>query len=337
MTKKNEVIAQMPIAIGARGPILPGEREIMKPPPPLNYIRSFECSARHLSFTEAANELGYTQAAISNHVRALEQYLGRQLFIRYPRSLELTEMGEAFLPTLRQALNQIDFATESVLAAVRNRTVVISCPTSLAENWLARCIANFSKQNPEIEILLHGTIWEERTEQIADFVISIRRYDNRPEGALQLWEDRLVLLCTPQLLKGPDAFSTPEDVLKANWISVHGRQELWQDMATALGIDAAANDKRLSTNSTNIALELAANGAGCVVTTLSLASTYMERGLLVEPFPSQVASPWNYYLSESQTSKGAVVKKVREWILAEARSFMPTSPPASEVSPTADF
>lgn len=295
----------------------------MKPPPPLNYIRSFECSARHLSFTDAANELGYTQSAISNHVRALEQYLGRQLFIRYPRSLELTEMGEAFLPTLRQALNQIDFATESVLAAVRNKTVVISCPTSLAENWLARCIANFSKQHPDIEILLHGTIWEERTEQIADFVISVRRYDNRPDGAAQLWEDRLVLLCPPQFLSGRDALTAPQDVLKANWISVHGRQELWQDMATALGIDASGNDKRLSTNSTNIALELAANGAGCVVTTLSLARTYMERGLLVEPFPSQVASPWNYYLSESHVSKGIVVRRVREWILAEARRFMP--------------
>src|SRR5512136_271357 len=70
----------------------------MKPPPPLNHIRSFECSARHLSFTLAANELGYTQAAVSNHVRALEHYLGRKLFIRYPRSLKLTEMGEAFLP-----------------------------------------------------------------------------------------------------------------------------------------------------------------------------------------------------------------------------------------------
>ncbi len=71
----------------------------MKPPPPLNYIRSFECSARHLSFTAAASELGYTQAAVSNHVRALEHYIGRQLFVRYPRSLKLTEVGEAFLPT----------------------------------------------------------------------------------------------------------------------------------------------------------------------------------------------------------------------------------------------
>jgi len=295
----------------------------MKPPPPLNYIRSFECSARHLSFTEAAKELGYTQAAISSHVRALEQYLGRQLFIRYPRSLELTEMGKAFLPTLRQALNQIDFATESVLAAGRNRTVVISCPTSLAENWLARCIASFSKKNPEIEILLHGTIWEERAEQIADFVITIRRYDNVPEGAQQLWQDRLVLLCPPQFIEGPNGIRAPQDLVKANWISVHGRQELWQDMGTALGFDASANDKRLSTNSTNIALELAASGAGCVITTQSLAQIYMERGLLVEPFPTRISSPWNYYLTENQTSKGTVVKKVREWILTEADRFMP--------------
>jgi DNA-binding transcriptional LysR family regulator len=308
----------------------------MKPPPPLNYIRSFECAARHLSFTDAANELGYTQAAISNHVRALEQYLGRQLFIRYPRSLELTEMGEAFLPTLRQGLNQIDFATESVLAASRNKTVVVSCPTSLAENWLAGCIARFSKRHPDIEIQLNGTIWEERAEQIADFVITVRRFDNRPEGALQLWDDRLVLLCAPQLLSGPSPFKMPEDVLRANWIAVHGRQELWQDMATALGIDASANDKRLSTNSTNIALELAANGAGCVVTTLSLARTYIERGLLIEPFPSQVASPWNYYLSDSRTSKGAV-RKVREWILDEARQFMPQRPSADQAGSTGDF
>ena len=329
MTKKNEVMMNSLLRGGSEATYCGSEKgNPMKPPPPLNYIRSFECSARHLSFTEAANELGYTQAAISNHVRALEQYLGRQLFIRYPRSLELTEMGEAFLPTLRQALNQIDFATESVLAAGRNRTVVISCPTSLAENWLARCIASFSKLNPEIEILLHGTIWEERAEQIADFVITIRRYDNRPEGALQLWQDRLILLCAPQFLEGPGAFRSPQDVVKANWISVHGRQELWQDMAAALGIDASANDKRLSTNSTNIALELAANGAGCVITTLSLARTYLERGLLVEPFATQIASPWNYYLTENLTSKGTVVKKVREWILAEAERFMPASMPS---------
>lgn len=292
----------------------------MKAPPPLNYIRSFECAARHLSFTDAGDELGYTQAAISNHVRALEQYIGRQLFIRYPRSLKLTEIGEAFLPTLRQALNQIDFATEAILASARRRTVVISCPTSLAENWLANCIAGFSKKYPEFEILLHGSIWEEPAEQIADIVISIRRYDNIPPTGIQLWAETTLLLCAPQFLTGPKALVTPSDILKMNWISVHGRQELWQDMANALGIDAGGNEKRLSTNSTNIALELAASGAGCIVTTRSLARTYVERGLLVEPFATRLASPWNYYLVDSPVSKGVVIKKVREWIIEHAKA-----------------
>ncbi|MEP7456639.1 LysR substrate-binding domain-containing protein [Phyllobacterium sp. SB3] len=292
----------------------------MKPPPPLNYIRSFECSARHLSFTDAANELGYTQAAISNHVRSLEQYIGHKLFIRYPRSLKLTEMGEAFLPTLRQALNQIDYATEAILASVRNRTVVISCPTSLAENWLAGCVASFSTRHPEVELLLHGTIWEEPAEQIADILISIRRYDNEPPSSIRLWEETSVLLCAPQLLTGPNALTSPADILKVNWIAVHGRQELWQDMAAALGIDAVSNEKRLSTNSTNIAMELAASGAGCIVTTLSLARSYVERGLLVEPFSIRMASPWNYYLSENSVSKGMVVKKVKEWIIEQAKA-----------------
>ncbi|MGB3389888.1 MAG: LysR substrate-binding domain-containing protein [Pseudaminobacter sp.] len=292
-----------------------------KVPAPLNYIRSFECSARHLSFTEAADELGYTQAAISNHVRALENYLGRQLFIRYPRSLKLTEIGEAFLPMLREALKQIDFATEAVLASARNRTVVISCPTSLAENWLSKAISAFSRKNPEIEILMHGIIWEQPTEQIADVSIAVRRDDNRPAFSAQLWQDRLVMVCAPELLTGRGAISKPDDLLKANWIAIHGRQEFWPEMAAALGIDASRNDKRLSTNSTNIALELAASGAGCLVTTWSLARLYVERGLLVEPFKARPPSRWNYYLMDSPTAKGGVVRRVREWLMDEAHGF----------------
>ncbi|MDX8451399.1 LysR substrate-binding domain-containing protein [Mesorhizobium sp. VK9D] len=291
----------------------------MKPPPPLNYIRSFESSARHLSFTTAAKELGYTQAAVSTHVRALEHYIGRQLFIRYPRSLKLTEMGEAFLPTLRQALDQIDQATEAIVASSRNRTVVVSCPMSLVENWLAGCMAAFRKKHPEIEIVLHGTIWEDISEQIADITISTRRFDDRPPSAIPLWNDELVLLCAPGMLEGEHALKTPQDMLKVDWIFVHGRQEYWQVVTEALGVDMEDHDKGLSTNASNIALELAAMGAGLVATQRSLSHAYMDRGLLVEPFPVRPPSPWNYYLTESQLSKGNIARTVKEWILSRAR------------------
>lgn len=292
----------------------------MKPPAPLNYIRSFEASARHLSFTAAARELGYTQAAVSTHVRALEHHIGRQLFIRYPRSLKLTEMGEAFLPTLRQALDQIDQATEAVVNSTRKRTVVVSCPMSLAENWLAGCMAAFRNQHPNIEIVLHGTIWEDMSDQIADITISTRRFDDRPPAGVPLWKEELVLLCAPSLLEGEHAVRTPEDIFKADWIFVHGRQEYWQCITAALGVDMEDSDKSLSTNASNIALELAATGAGLVATPRSLARAYLRRGLLVEPIPVAAASPWNYYLTEKQLSKGKIARTVREWILQRAEA-----------------
>ncbi|HKU98902.1 MAG TPA: LysR family transcriptional regulator, partial [Vineibacter sp.] len=40
--------------------------------PPLNALRAFEAAARHLSFTDAADELAVTQAAISHQIRGLE-------------------------------------------------------------------------------------------------------------------------------------------------------------------------------------------------------------------------------------------------------------------------
>lgn len=287
----------------------------MKPPAPLNYVRSFECAARHLSFTAAAKELGYTQAAVSSHVRALEHYIGRQLFIRYPRSLKLTEMGEAFLPTLRQALGQIDQATEAIVASSRKRTVVVSCPMSLAENWMAGCMAAFRSQHRDIEIVLHATIWEDLGEQIADLTVSTRRFDDRPAAGVPLWEEELVLLCAPSLL---EAVREPGDIFKVDWIFVHGRQEYWQCIVTALGLDMADHDKGLSTNASNVALELAAMGAGLVATQRSLARTYLQRGLLAEPFPVRAASPWSYYLTETRLPKGKVVRLVRQWILDRA-------------------
>jgi len=63
--------------------------------PPLNALRAFEAAARHLSFAEAAAELHVTPAAISHQIKALEEWLGQQLFERKTRQVRLTEAGQA--------------------------------------------------------------------------------------------------------------------------------------------------------------------------------------------------------------------------------------------------
>ena len=291
---------------------------IMKALPPLNFIRSFECAARHLSFTEAARELGYTQAAVSGHIRALEQAIGQDLFHREPKGVRLTEVGEAFLPTLRQALKQIDNATRAVMTTRLNEAVVISCPASLAQSWLADCIAAFMRQHAHINVTVHGTIWEDLSERLSDITISHCRIDEAPAGAAQLWEDRLMLVAAPGYIKGQGKQQAAAALSAANWIQLLGREEYWQRMSEALGIDDSEHVMRVSVNMMNMALEYAVRGAGVTVAPRSLVKPFVERKLLVEPTQVRPHSPWAYYLLESRHAKGRSVGTVKRWILQHA-------------------
>src|SRR5258705_10738440 len=78
-----------------------------QPLPPLKAMRYFEVSARHLSFTKAADELNVTHSAISHQIKALEDWLGVPLFRRQNRSLQLTEAGHAYLPALKDAFGRL--------------------------------------------------------------------------------------------------------------------------------------------------------------------------------------------------------------------------------------
>ena len=89
--------------------------------PPLNGLRSFEAAARHLSFTRAADELNVTPGAVSQQVKSLERALGITLFRRLPRSLVLTDEGEAYLPAIVSAFDIISKATELTAPALRGR------------------------------------------------------------------------------------------------------------------------------------------------------------------------------------------------------------------------
>ena len=276
-----------------------------RPQPPLNFIRSFECAARHLSFTKAADELGYTQAAISTHIRALETYMGRKLFVRTARSIRLTEMGEAFLPTLRQGLEMIDTATSAIATTARDRSVVIACPMSLAENWLPGCINAFAARYPDVEIVINATVWNNTEDHAADIVVSVDRDDVVPPGARMLWPETLSLVCAPGL---SERIRTADDLEAVTRIGVAGRQEYWAILSAALDLDGPETHTAIKTNASNVSLELAARGLGVTVALSTLCQTYIARGLLVEPLDVRPKSPWAYYIVNRLEERSPVIK-----------------------------
>ena len=276
-----------------------------RPPPPLHLIRSFEAAARHLSFTRAAEELGYTQAAISTHIRALEKHVGRQLFIRRARSLVLTEIGEAFLPSLRQALDQIDRATDAVVTGARQPSVTLACPVSLAENWLPEQLAAFLAANPDIAVLVHAIVWEAPGDDTAEISITIAREGEEPGGSALLWAETLSVFVSPDLA---ETVRQPGDLLSIPHISVAGRADDWTLVGAALGLDTQQATANLRTNSTNVALELATSGAGAVVAPSSLGEVYVQRGLLTSPITYRIPSPWGYHLGALSGSAGPAAR-----------------------------
>lgn len=284
-----------------------------KSAPPLNFIRSFECAARHLSFTRAAVELGLTQAAVSMHVRSLEKHLGLDLFQRFPRSLKLTDAGEAYLPSLREALLMIDSATQTVQISRAYKTVIIAAPMSFAENWLVPRISEFNRENRDIEIVIRGTVWSDPEEDEANISIEMYRHDNVPTDGRLLKGGELALICAPE---DAHLITQPEDIQDMPKVVVQGRHDYWLEYADELQLPALEIGKAIRTNASNIALELVSRRVGVTVLPVDLARTYLDRNLLATPLPQRSRSPWGYYIRETKTSNLAATKSLMRWLIS---------------------
>ena len=86
--------------------------------PSMSLLLVFEASARHESYTRAADELALSQSAVSRQVQALEEQLGAALFRRQGRSVKLTEVGRRYHSELRPALDRIRQATLQALSLI---------------------------------------------------------------------------------------------------------------------------------------------------------------------------------------------------------------------------
>ena len=110
--------------------------------PPLNWLRAFEASARHLNFTQAAAELHMTQAAISQQIKGLESSLGYALFTRLPRGLSLTDAGKSYIPAVKEAIEKLAVATDEIFGQTRGKMLSIRVNPVFYNAWLAPKLAD---------------------------------------------------------------------------------------------------------------------------------------------------------------------------------------------------
>ncbi len=299
--------------------------------PTVPALRAFEAAARLGSFTAAAEELDVTQGAVSQHVKALEKYMDRPLFLRLPRGATLTPEGRRAAEAVRDGLERIATALGP---GESERALTISVLPGFAVKWLFPRLIKFDQQHPEIEVSISTSA------RMMDFAggeadISIRYGRGGYPGLAveHLLDDAMFPVCSPRLLEDGPALRDVDDLehhvlLHDEIREIDGIQPSWVSWFHHCGLRAprAVNHRRFGQS--NMVIQAAIEGMGVALGRGPLAIDDLSAGHLVRPFGAAVPSGFAYYLV---CPRGALdrpkVKVFRDWLHAEAARVQPLPDP----------
>ena len=288
--------------------------------PPLNAMRAFDAAARHLSFTRAADELHVTQAAVSHQVKALEQDLGVPLFKRLNRAVILTEEGQALLPFVRGAFEQLTSGVRELERFCSGGTLTVTTPPSFAGEWLVGRLGRLQHLHPEINLHLNAT------PRVVDLVrenidCGIRHGCGDWPGliAYRLFQPSLRPVCSPALLTGDKPLRTPADLVHHTLLHALDGPDEWQLWLRAAGVDDIDVGRGLRFDNGDLAMKAALSGIGIAIGRTPLLDESLSDGRLVEPFDITLDSECAYhFIVPEATADQPKIQAFRGWLLNEA-------------------
>jgi len=205
--------------------------------PPLDLLLGFEAAARHLSFTKAAAELFLTQSAVSRQVQALEEALGVSLFQRKHRALLLTDEGQILFKSASSMLEQMRDLTRKIRGSGVQTTLSVTTVVSFASLWLIRRLPKFRESNPTVDVRISAdNHLVDLTRDRVDVAIRYCAQDAAPKGAVKLFGEDVMPVCSPSLLRDKKRpLKVPQDL--RHHVLLHddyAPREPWLDWETWL-------------------------------------------------------------------------------------------------------
>lgn len=265
---------------------------------PLNALRAFEASARHLSFTRAAIELCVTQAAVSHQVKSLEAQLNVTLFKRLPRGLMLTSEGESLLPVLRDAFDRIALTLDQFEGGHYREVLTVGAVGTFAVGWLLPRLADFHSRYPLIDLRLstHNNRVDVAAEGL-DYAIRFGAGAWHGTDACPLLEAPLTVLCVPQIA---EQLRSPADVLKHTLLRSY-RADEWSLWFQAAGLPSDTRVPRSVVFDSSLAMmEAALQGAGVALAPARMFSRQLENDVIRQPFEMGITTG-SYWLTRLQS------------------------------------
>ncbi|MDN8007925.1 beta-lactamase transcriptional regulator PenR [Burkholderia multivorans] len=286
----------------------------LRPHLPLNALRAFESSARHLNFTRAGLELSVTQAAVSQQVRALEERLGCALFTRLPRGLDLTDEGRALLPVLSDAFSRIETVLQQFDGGRLRQVLTLGVVGTFALGWLMPRLKRFRDTHPFVELRLrtHNNVVDLAAEGL-DFAIRFGQGNWPATRNERLFDAPLTALCAPDIAR---RLTRPADLAHETLLRSY-RTDEW------LGWFDAAQLEPWTVNgpvfdSSRLMVEAAMQGVGIALAPACMFERELQLGLLARPLDIDVHAGGYWLTSLKSKSLTPAMTLFRDWITGEA-------------------
>ena len=285
--------------------------------PSMSVLCAFESAARHQSFTAAAFELNLTQSAVSRQIRALEETLGFDLFLRDRQTVRLTLSGETYAQEVRSALNVISSATLGFRANPKGATLNLAVLPTFGTRWLAPRLPGFLAVNPGITINM--------ITRLVPFDFQLDTMDAAIHFGEPVWSgaeldylmsETVVPACS-RALRDDFGFKAPEDLLAAPLLHLVSRPNAWETWFKAKGATPEGVHGMLF-DQFAMGTQAAISGLGIALLPKFLIADELRTGDLVEAIDEPLTSEQGYYLAwPSHRGSHPPLQAFRSWIKQE--------------------
>jgi LysR family glycine cleavage system transcriptional activator len=293
-------------------------------------LRAVDAAARHLNFSRAANELGLTPAAISHQIKECEEQLGFELFARTSRTIRLTQAGVIFQEACAEALELLTRAAARGQKLSRGVTQLkISLDPTFASKWMMPKLERFRRTYPDID-LRFDIAFEVREFDQDDIDLAIRFGTGKYPDlvAHRLFENVIIPVCSPRLLRDGPPLKEPHDLLRHTLVHIEwSRQGItwpnWRMWMAAAGVDDFDPGQCILFKESSHVIQAAIEGSAVALCDFSLVANDLSDGRLVQPFELgiKMSPEYAYHLVYPTESAGNPrLIAFRDWLLDEVQN-----------------
>lgn len=268
-----------------------------------------------------------TQSAVSRQIIALEAELGRTLFIRKHRTIELASEGRHLFEAVTRGLDEISSGLTAMRVASETPQITVATSVAFAYFWLMPRLERFSARHPDIDLRVLATDQMIDLRQ-GDIDVAVLYGDGTWKGvtAHKLFGERVYPVCSPGYLKHHPDVRHASDLIDQTLLHLDGGGNIWGAVDWQLwlaqqGVSGQPLRRGIRMNSYPMVLQGAEAGNGVALGWSYITDPMLAEGRLVCPVDAPIETLNSYYIGALQTRVQAPeIASFLHWIKNEVRS-----------------